>query len=312
MKIKIDEEFRNIIPALTDAEYEQLEQNIIAEGCRDRIITWNGILIDGHNRFSICEKHGVAYEVMAMDHFASRDEVIDWMIHNQIGKRNLSGGTISYLRGLKLKREKLKQLAEQIRDEVESSKEDEGADEKAREAAALKEKETELVETVAKQYRVSPATIKNDERFTNAVDTIQGNVGKKIKDRILNKELKLNPFEVMSISKLELNEQKSLLSGEDEEVIEKISVIKEQKRSENHDKAMIRMDKDIQYINFLLDGPSVGIETGEKKTSLYYTVEGYEDDRIPVSDLKDAKAIAPYLAGFRDAVKMLKGLADEE
>lgn len=239
MKLNIDEEFKNIIPPLAETEFKQLEQNILEEGCRDRIVTWNNIIIDGHNRHNICEKHGIEFDVMAMDHFENRHDVIDWMIHNQIGKRNLSGGTVSYLRGLKLKREKLKQLAEKIQEEVNSEVSAEEAKDlnienntaKKEEASPeIKEKENAITEEVAKKYKISTSTIKNDERFTNAVDTIHENVGKKIKDKILTKELKLNPFEVMGISKLEKEEQKELLSGEDEEIIEKINTIKEEKR----------------------------------------------------------------------------------
>ena len=73
---------------LTD-EYTCLEQSILAEGCRDPIITWNGIIIDGHHRFKICKKHKIDFQTVQKE-FASRDEVILWMIQNQLGRRNLS------------------------------------------------------------------------------------------------------------------------------------------------------------------------------------------------------------------------------
>ena len=54
MNIKINEKFKSIIPPLSKEEYEGLEQSIITEGCRDAICLWNDTIIDGHNRYDIC------------------------------------------------------------------------------------------------------------------------------------------------------------------------------------------------------------------------------------------------------------------
>jgi len=99
--ITIDNEFRNIIPALTSEEYAQLEKNIIAEGCRDALVTWQSILIDGHNRYKICREHGIDYETVEME-FTDRQEAIKWIILNQFGRRNLSAYDRSLL-ALRLK-----------------------------------------------------------------------------------------------------------------------------------------------------------------------------------------------------------------
>ena len=53
------------------------------------MLTWNGILIDGHNRYEICTKHGLAFSVVEKE-FASESNVKEWMINNQFGRRNLS------------------------------------------------------------------------------------------------------------------------------------------------------------------------------------------------------------------------------
>lgn len=87
--IKIDDEFKNLIPPLTDDEYKGLEESILKEGCRDSLVTWNDILIDGHNRYEICVKHGIAFQTTEKD-FKSRDEVLLWMINNQKSRRNLT------------------------------------------------------------------------------------------------------------------------------------------------------------------------------------------------------------------------------
>lgn len=88
MNIKIDEEFKNLIPPLTDDEYNGLRDSILQDGCRDALVLWDDVLIDGHNRYEICTKHGIPFDTVQMN-FSSRDEVIRWIILNQFGRRNL-------------------------------------------------------------------------------------------------------------------------------------------------------------------------------------------------------------------------------
>lgn len=84
----IDQEFKNLIPPLTADERKMLEESILSEGCRDVLITWNGILIDGHNRYEICTEHGLPFQTVEYQ-FEDRDEAIEWIIRNQFGRRNL-------------------------------------------------------------------------------------------------------------------------------------------------------------------------------------------------------------------------------
>ena len=86
---QIDKEFSSLIPSLTHEEYHGLEQSIISEGCRDAIILWNNIIIDGHNRYKICKEHNIPFRTEIKD-FESRQDVILWMFRNQLSRRNLN------------------------------------------------------------------------------------------------------------------------------------------------------------------------------------------------------------------------------
>jgi len=87
---RIDPEFKSLIPPLQADEREQLEQNILfARKCYDAIIVWEGAIIDGHNRFEICEKHGIEFQVIDMP-LPSREAAKVWILENQLGRRNLS------------------------------------------------------------------------------------------------------------------------------------------------------------------------------------------------------------------------------
>lgn len=88
MELKINKEFQQLIPPLTDEEYSGLEQSIINEGCRDAILIWNDTIVDGHNRYNICQEHGIDFRVDVI-HFDSDDEAKVWIIRNQFSRRNL-------------------------------------------------------------------------------------------------------------------------------------------------------------------------------------------------------------------------------
>lgn len=95
MNITIDKEFQALIPPLSADEKQQLESNIAADGCRDPLVMWNGTLIDGHNRYEICTRLDLPFQVVCHD-FNSRDDATEWIINNQFGRRNLS----DYQRGV--------------------------------------------------------------------------------------------------------------------------------------------------------------------------------------------------------------------
>jgi hypothetical protein len=97
----IDKDFQSLIPPLATGEYNLLEESILKEGCRDPLILWNEILIDGHNRYAICKKHNIEFNVRERP-FNSRNDVSIWIIQNQFGRRNLTYFARAEL-GLKLK-----------------------------------------------------------------------------------------------------------------------------------------------------------------------------------------------------------------
>jgi len=88
--LEIKEEFKKLIPPLTSEEFNQLEQNCLAEGIREAILTWNGFIIDGHNRYEIATKWNLDFQTKSK-HFKDENEVKEWMILNQFGRRNING-----------------------------------------------------------------------------------------------------------------------------------------------------------------------------------------------------------------------------
>lgn len=91
MMIVIDSEFESLIPPLTNDEYKLLEESILTEGFHtwEPIITWNGTIIDGHNRYHICDEYGIKFTTREMQ-FESREAAKIWIMKNQLRRRNLS------------------------------------------------------------------------------------------------------------------------------------------------------------------------------------------------------------------------------
>ena len=99
--LQIKEEFKNLIFKLKDSEYKELEKSCLEYGIRDAIVTWQGYIIDGHNRYEIAQKHNLDYKTIEMQ-FDSDNLVMLWMIHNKKSRRNLN----DYQKGLLSKKQK--------------------------------------------------------------------------------------------------------------------------------------------------------------------------------------------------------------
>ena len=100
MELRIDPEFESKIPPLSAEEFRQLEENILSDGIViNPIIVWNGVIVDGHNRFHILEKHPHIQYTTHEKQFDDRFEVMAWICKNQLGRRNLTPEQKKYLLG---------------------------------------------------------------------------------------------------------------------------------------------------------------------------------------------------------------------
>ena len=88
--IIVNEELKAYIDPLTPEEFESLERSILAEGCRDALVLWGEVLIDGHNRYAICQAYGLPFQVTQSTLFKSMEDVHLWMIDQHLGRRSVS------------------------------------------------------------------------------------------------------------------------------------------------------------------------------------------------------------------------------
>jgi hypothetical protein len=228
-QIIILDELRDLIPPLQEEESNQLEKNILAEGCREALLIWQTtanvldnastqtsvvyILVDGHNRYGICLKHKLNFKIHLIS-FDSLKEVRDYMIDNQLGRRNLIPEQASYLRGLRYnteKQEKGKYTREEhkgqnvpyglvnIKAENLSKKVEENHKGQNVPYGSMSKKESTSAR-LSKQYNVSEKTIKRDAEFAEGLNLLSP----ELKKDILSGRVKAKKSDIQQLTQVEI------------------------------------------------------------------------------------------------------------
>lgn len=181
-EIIISEKLKNFITPLSKEERTQIEENILLEGCREALIVWEKgkelILVDGHHRLKICQKHNLPYSLNKKS-FKNIDEVHGWMIDNQLGRRNLTTDQLSYFRGLKyLSIKKKKGGYQNVELKGQSG--------------------PRTSEILADEFKTSESTIKRDAKFAIGLNTVAKS-NPELKQKILMGEAKVKKSDVKFI-----------------------------------------------------------------------------------------------------------------
>lgn len=136
--LKIDDDFKNLLPELDAETYTALEKDIVANGVLDPIITWNGFIVDGHNRYSICKAHHIEEVQTKSLNKATKSDVMQWIVDHQFAKRNLSKSEQIIL---------LAKVEEQIAKEAKERQRQAGGDKVSQKAKAVTANLPQAVET---------------------------------------------------------------------------------------------------------------------------------------------------------------------
>jgi len=173
MKLNINTNFQSLLWPLTTEEKNQLTENIIKEGCRDSIIVWNGTIVDGHNRYEICQENNITFTTSSMS-FDNESQVIEWIDKNQVGRRNITADQLRIIRGRTYNR--LKKVVGKPTGTILGQIDP-----------------ITTANKLAKEYGVSERTIKRDSQFATKVEkdvTLRKAIADKIPIKQITKELK--------------------------------------------------------------------------------------------------------------------------
>lgn len=260
----IDAEFAELCPPPTAEERNLLTASIEAEGCRESLVVWKeqDILIDGHTRKEICDELGVDYSVKQLP-FANRECVIEWIITNQLGRRNLTEERKAYLRGKRYRHEKKKH----------------GGDRKS-EGSSAQHEHLKTAERIGGELGVSANTVRRDARFADAVDEIGKNIGSDARAEILSGKSPMGKDKIAALAGKPAEEQAAAISAAKNPAAKQVSPMpslvdekltkSEQESKEVRDEFWANLDK-------VSDGGVYTVETladatGITKTSVHWFI----------------------------------------
>uniref|UniRef100_A0A6H2A0Z5 Putative methyltransferase n=1 Tax=viral metagenome TaxID=1070528 RepID=A0A6H2A0Z5_9ZZZZ len=196
--MKIDKEFKNLIPKISKDAYAELEKSIVKEGCRDAICLWqyepgrmDGIIIDGHNRYEICQKHNLPYDKKWIE-LKDRDEVKIWILTNAYAKRNLTPDQLSAIRGERYNLEK-KSAGRPIESEKCGTKYHINTSQK-----------------LAEEFKVNEKTIRNDAKYVDSLNDIK-TIDEEFVQDIKDAEIDIPRQDVIRIASKPISEQKKII-----------------------------------------------------------------------------------------------------
>lgn len=151
LRPKIDPEICGLLPQPHAEERAQLKADIEMNGLLDEGIVWkeNGILLDGHTRFKICEELGIPFRYQTLS-FPDRQEAIDWVYNNQLARRNVAKDERAVLIA-----KRVKILKAQAEAEKALEKQGESCSQSDSKPATVRE----IAERVAAEKKVSTATV---------------------------------------------------------------------------------------------------------------------------------------------------------
>lgn len=194
-ELRIDPEFQNKIPPLTDAEFAQLRENILTAGeVYEPLVTWNGVIVDGHNRWKVIQEHPELPWRSRKMGFADKWAAFDWMYKNQLGRRNLTEAQRTYLVG---------KMYEARKKSVGGNGSNQYTKEQCMQNAGIAHNNGRTIrtdETVAKELGINPSTVDRAAHFARGIDTIR-ETDPETANAILTGELTPKKVDVAAIGK---------------------------------------------------------------------------------------------------------------
>ncbi len=98
-QLKINPRFQKFSPKKKPDEIETLKDSLKKKGyIGSPILTWHGFIVDGHNRYKICQELGIPIDLdknveeIELGEFAEEIDAMDWMLTHQLSSKNLSVG----------------------------------------------------------------------------------------------------------------------------------------------------------------------------------------------------------------------------
>lgn len=206
VELRIDPELEQMIFPLTKEEFEQLEENIVNDGeVYEPIIVWNGVIVDGHNRWKIIQKHPkIPFQTKSME-FCCKDEAIDWALAKQLGRRNITDEQRTELIGKKYK------IRKKLAGNTVSERTDKGQFQSAQNEHNGKDG-NRTAAVMARELGVGRETVKRAEKFANGIGELRKD-NPEVATKILNGGSGVSKKDVMQYPDLSDEEKKEFVDN---------------------------------------------------------------------------------------------------
>ena len=190
--LKIEPEFRDKIPPLTEAEFQQLRENILEAGeVYEPIRVWNGVVVDGHNRLKVIQEHPeVRWSVRETD-FADKWAAFDWMYRNQLGRRNLTEEQRTYMIGKMYEARKNSQGGDRRSEEFSNGQNVHLKD--------RREQRNGTAGEIGKEYNMDGRSVRRAEKFAKGVDALK-QVSLDAADKVLSGKAKVKKQDIAAVA----------------------------------------------------------------------------------------------------------------
>ncbi|GAA6140273.1 plasmid replication/partition related protein [Hydrogenophaga sp. 5NK40-0174] len=220
MNIVVNEDLKAYIDPLTADEYDALERSILAEGCRDSLILWGDVLVDGHNRYAICQKHGLPFNTIQNSHFQSMEDVHLWMINQHLGRRSVS----DYQRGVLALRKREIEAERRARAKVDRQPAEDGSstpEDGAQAGDKPNEKALQTREDIARAARISANQV-------GLIEKIRKQATPEVEAAVKSGDISINAAAV--VASLPEQEQKAAAQAGVEELKQVVKRVRESRR----------------------------------------------------------------------------------
>ena len=158
---------------------------------------WGNTLVDGHNRYTILQKHPeICFSTMPL-RFANREEALAWICKNQLGRRNLTPEQKKFLMGKQYSSEK---RTEAFRGNQHTAKKSGSVQ------SEHNQKPMKTCERIAQENHSSASSVRRAEYYAHGVD-VADELSPGFRDRFFREELHIPDYLLENLGKAKPEEQ---------------------------------------------------------------------------------------------------------
>ena len=197
VELRIDPEFVNEITPIGEEEFRQLRENVLSVGeVYESLKVWNGVLVDGHNRWKIIQENpSIKYSIRQMD-FPDKWAAFEWMHKNQLGRRNLTDEqrTVEIGKLYKVRKKSVGAPTGNSNAEKQTGQNDR--------IVSRRETRDGTAGQIGKEYGMSEKNVRRAEKYADGIDAIL-KVKPDVAEKVLNGEIRVPKTAIASFSHID-------------------------------------------------------------------------------------------------------------